>query len=319
MDKSLITILIVLGISTLALFNLDSTTTAPYSFEQFKADYGKKYRDDGEEQYRRTIFLRNLIKFEEHNANPLNTHKVGVNQFTDLLDEEFRAIYLTLQVPKRSYNILAEDLEISTPIVKAVDWTSQITPVKNQGSCGSCWAFSAIASIEANQVIKNGVDKNAINLSEQELVDCSRPQGNQGCNGGWMDSAFDYIKINGIHETASYPYVARDQTCKASTATGPVWKITGYVDVAGCDKLLNALNSNPVSVAVDASVWSSYRSGVLSSCGKNVNHGVLAIAHDGTNWKIKNSWGASWGESGFIRLAGGDTCAVCHYHYYATV
>jgi C1A family cysteine protease len=132
----------------------------------------------------------------------------------------------------------------------------------------------------------------SVNLSEQQLVDCSRPYGNQGCNGGWMDSAFQYVKDHGLTTTSAYPYVARDQTCKIDSGDN---KVTGFVDVPGCDNLLNALSSRPVSVAVDASVWSSYRSGVLSSCGTAVNHGVLLVGATDAFWKIKNSWGLNWG------------------------
>ena len=107
-----------------------------------------------------------------------------------------------------------------------------------------------------------------------------------------MDSAFQYVKDHGLTTTSAYPYVARDQTCKIDSGDS---KVTGFVDVPGCDNLLNALSSRPVSVAVDASVWSSYRSGVLSSCGTAVNHGVLLVGATDAFWKIKNSWGLNWG------------------------
>jgi len=316
MDKSLLTLLLVLGAATLVLFNLEGSSPQPYSFEQYKADYGKKYRDAGEEQYRKTIFLRNLVKIESHNVNPSKSYTQGVNQFTDLLDEEFKAIYLTLQVPETKNIILLGE---ETPIVGDVDWEKQgvVTPVKNQGQCGSCWAFSATAALESAYKLKD--HELPVSLSEQELVDCSRAQGNQGCNGGWMDSAFTYIKSNKIHSDKDYPYVARDQACKASTTSGQTWTVTGFVDVPGCTELANALEHRPISVAVDASVWSSYRSGVLSNCGLNVNHGVLLIGSNEQYWRIKNSWGATWGESGFIRLARGNTCAICQYPSYPTI
>jgi cathepsin L len=156
----------------------------------------------------------------------------------------------------------------------------------------------------------------SVDLSEQQLVDCSRSYGNQGCNGGWMDSAFEYIRDKGITTTDKYPYTARDQACKIDE--GHI-KVDDFVDVDGCTNLENTLNSRPVSVAVDASVWSAYKSGILSNCAKNVNHGVLLIGASDAFWKIKNSWGTSWGESGFIRIARGDTCAICQYPSYPTV
>jgi len=130
-----------------------------------------------------------------------------------------------------------------------------------------------------------------------------------------MDSAFQYVRDHGLTTTEAYPYAARDQTCKIDK--GAV-KISSFVDVPGCDNLLNALSSRPISVAVDASVWSQYKTGVLSSCGVAVNHGVLLVGGTDGFWRIKNSWGATWGEAGFIRLARGNTCAVCSYPSYPT-
>lgn len=313
MSKSLIAAVIVLGLAAAYLYSLESAPVAEvYSFEQYKREFGKRYVREGEEQYRRNIFLRNLISINEHNANPKNTYTMGVNQFTDLTQAEFEAIYLTLQVPKRS--IKTVEVEAKATPNGDIDWSSQgkVSGVKNQGSCGSCWAFSATAAMESAYLIKG----QSVNLSEQQLVDCSRPYGNQGCNGGWMDSAFDFAQEKGLTTTDKYPYVARDQACKIATGD---YKVSDYVDVNGCTDLLNALSARPVSVAVDASVWSPYRSGVLSNCGTNVNHGVLLIGATDAYWRIKNSWGTTWGESGFIRIARGDTCAVCQYPSYPNV
>lgn len=312
MNKSHILVTV---LAVLAAFALIKHQAAPeaYSFDQFKTDYQKSYLRDGEEAYRKTIFLRNLVKIAEHNANPANTHQLGVNQFADLTDAEFKALYLTLTPPKKTVEVINEE-SVVTPIVGDVDWTAQgkVSGVKNQGACGSCWAFSATGSMESAWMIAG----TSILLSEQQLVDCSRGYGNMGCNGGWMDSAFEYVIAKGITTQDAYPYVARDQACKTD---GGANKITGYVDVPGCDNLLNALNNRPVSVAVDASNWSLYRTGVLSNCGTAINHGVLLVGVTGDYWRIKNSWGGSWGESGFIRLARGNTCAVCGYGSYPTV
>ena len=149
-----------------------------------------------------------------------------------------------------------------------------MTPAKNQGQCGSCWAFSATGSIESALLLAGRNDL----LSEQQLVDCSRSYGNMGCSGGWMDSAFAYVKDHGITTESAYPYVARDQACGKDQ--GDV-TISGFVDTPGCDNLENALSSRPVSVAVDASVWSLYKSGIMSSCGTAINHGVLVVGSSG--------------------------------------
>lgn len=260
--------------------------------------------------------MRNLVKIEAHNADARNTHTLGVNQFTDLSDAEFKEIYLTLQVPTDKTRVIAEEID-SKNLGADIDWVSagKVTPVKNQAQCGSCWAFSATASLESAWLINDGT---TWNLSEQELVDCSRSYGNQGCNGGWMDSAFQYVIDKKIGTTNEYPYTARDGSCQSSKTTTRVTQ-KGFVDVPGCDNLINALSARPVSVAVDASVWSSYRSGILSNCGTAVNHGVLLVGATDAYWRIKNSWAASWGESGYIRLARGNTCAVCSYPSYPTV
>jgi len=131
-----------------------------------------------------------------------------------------------------------------------------------------------------------------------------------------MDSAFNYIIKNGITTSAKYPYVARDQSCAVQ---GGSFKIKGFVDTPLCTPLSNALTSRPVSVAVDASNWSPYRSGVFSNCGTAVNHGVLLVGSIDGAWVIKNSWGTSWGTDGFIKLKDGNTCAVCSYPSYPTI
>lgn len=303
--------LVLLGAASVYLYSLDNTSSEVYSFEQFKREFGKHYSREGEEQYRKNIFLRNVIAINEHNANPKNTYTMGINQFTDLTQAEFAAIYLTLQVPKRSYKEVDTK---QTPLNGDIDWVAdgKVTPVKNQGACGSCWAFSATAAMESAYLMKG----TNVNLSEQQLVDCSRSYGNQGCNGGWMDSAFDYAKDKGLTTTDQYAYVARDQNCKIDTGA---YKVTSYVDVSGCNDLLNALSARPVSVAVDASNWSPYRGGVFNNCNVNVNHGVLLVGATDDYWKIKNSWGGSWGETGFIRLSRGNTCAICGYPSYPNV
>ena len=300
------------ALAAVALYN-QHTEPSAYSFDQFKADYQKSYTRTGEEEYRKAIFLRNLIKIAEHNANPANTHQLGVTQFADLTDAEFQAIYLTLTVPTKAVEGVNK-IKSTSPIQGDIDWqaSGKVSGVKNQGACGSCWAFSATGAIESAYLLK----EQTVLVSEQQLVDCSRSYGNMGCSGGWMDSAFQYVIDKGITSQDVYPYKAVNQQCATD---GGAWKITGFVDVPGCDNLLNALSARPVSVAVDASNWSLYKGGVFSNCNTAVNHGVLLIGVTDAFWRIKNSWGSGWGETGFIRLARGNTCAVCSYPSYPTV
>jgi len=197
-----------------------------------------------------------------------------------------------------------------------------VTPIKNQGQCGSCWSFSATGAIEGAVAIAS----NKLNsLSEQQLVDCSVSYGNDGCNGGLMDYAFEYVITNkGLTDEKSYPYTATGpNTCKAS-GKKLVSTISGYCDVAvDNDKALAAAVSvGPVSVAIEAdqSCFQFYSSGIMSNsaCGTQLDHGVLAVGFGSSGsqqyWKVKNSWGTSWGEAGYIQLGravSGQPQGVC--------
>jgi len=229
---------------------------------------------------------------------------MGVNQFTIYTTEEFATRFLTPMPLVGFPGAGAENYEI----IGDIDWTSQgkVSSVKNQGQCGSCWAFSAVGTLESYSLFKG----QSVNLSEQQLVDCSRPQGNQGCNGGWPSNALKYVQSYGITTESAYPYAAKDQACKVQ---GGSFKIAGQVSHSGCSGLTSGINSHPISIAVDATNWGSYKSGVFNNCATSLNHAVLLVGVVGGNWKIKNSWGTGWGESGYIRLAAGNTCGVCAY------
>ena len=181
-----------------------------------------------------------------------------------------------------------------------------MTGIKNQGQCGSCWAFSTTGGLEGLSKLAYGTLES---FSESQLVDCSAAYGNHGCNGGLMDNAFKFVKAKGIVHEDEYPYVAKVNKCKI--ATGP-FKISGYTDVKSCTALANAITGRPVSVAVDASNWSPYKSGIFNNCKTQLNHGVTLVGVKDGNWWVKNSWGASWGESGFIRVKTGNTCGICN-------
>jgi len=189
-----------------------------------------------------------------------------------------------------------------------IDWRSKgaVTPVKNQGQCGSCWAFSATGAVEGWNAVKKG---SLPNLSEQQLVDCAKSAG-QGCQGGWPNKAIDYLGQKGSCSQASYPYTARDGACKTCSA---VVKPAGAQTGQGESSLAGALAAMPVSVCVDASGgFQQYHGGVFSGpCGTQINHAILAVGYTAQYWIVKNSWGTSWGSGGYIFMARGkNLCGV---------
>lgn len=202
------------------------------------------------------------------------------------------------------------------------DWstTGKVQTVKNQGSCGSCWAFGANAALESAYAIAYG---QLYDLSEQELVDCTRNYGNYGCGGGWHYNSYRYIEDkSGIAQNGEYPYVGTDQSCKANYGVRSA-KVNGHSQVkADSNQLKAALKRQPIAVAVDATNWSSYSGGVFVNCGNSINHIVLAVGFQGDDyWILKNSWGTRWGLNGYIRVKGGNSnyCEVLSSSFYPIV
>jgi len=197
-----------------------------------------------------------------------------------------------------------------------LDWNGKgaVTAIKDQGQCGSCWSFSATGSMEGAVFLKTG---NLTSLSEQQLMDCSHPEGDDSCEGGLMDDAFQFVIDNkGICSEADYPYKAKDEKCQ-KTCT-PVTTIKSFVDVDFNEKkptdetaLMAAVQLGPVSIAIEAdqAVFQLYNGGVITKgCGTNLDHGVLIVGYGTDNttnvdyWTVKNSWGPKWGEKGFVRI-----------------
>ncbi|KAM7503341.1 hypothetical protein LguiB_002245 [Lonicera macranthoides] len=283
--------------------------------EQWMARYGRVYKDNGEKNMRLKIFEKNVQHIESFNRANEKPYKLAINEFADLTNKEFVGSRNRFKSHVCSSATASFKYENVTAVPPTMDWRKKgaVTPVKDQGQCGCCWAFSAVAAMEGITQLKTG---KLISLSEQELVDCDTSGEDQGCEGGLMDSAFDFIQQNhGLSTEANYPYKGVDNTCNSNKAANHAAKITGHEDVPANSEpaLLKAVAGQPISVAIDAggSDFQFYSSGVFNGeCGTELDHGVTAVGYgtseDGTKyWLVKNSWGTGWGEEGYIRMQRG--------------
>lgn len=285
-----------------------------YSFERYVADFDKTY-SPLEYQVRKELFEASLAGVLKHNADPFQTYKQGINKFSDMLPEEFSAfkgskrtggLLSGNEVPHTSHSALLKAK--SSAYAPSIDWRAKgvTTPVKDQGGCGSCWAFSATEVLETSLAIATG---SLLTLSPQEFVSCMpNPDdcgGTGGCGGAVQWLAFDYASQRGVTTEASYPYRGVTGTCQESKIQ-PVANVTGYVRLPtnDYDSLMAALQIGSVAISVSAS-WGNYESGVFTDvkgCGFTIDHAVVAEGY-GTDaatgldyWLVRNSWSSSWGE-----------------------
>lgn len=296
----------------------DPTDTTA-AFAAFVEKYGRQYESKEEEERRYAIFKEKYDFVQAENTKNL-PYKLTINEFADQSSEEFGAQRLGLTVPKSKdlwggLPYLGTDRYSGAALPESVDWTEEgaVTAVKNQKKCGSCWSFSTTGAVEGAWKLASG---KLVSLSEQQLVDCSKS--NHGCHGGSMEMAFRFLHTTAICTEDSYPYTATDGTCNqnACETVVPKGALTGFKDVPPNDEdaLTEAVSKQPVSVAIEADemAFQLYRGGVLTKqCGVKLDHGVLVVGYGTDNgieyWKVKNSWGLTWGESGYIRLERGNS------------
>ncbi|XP_060582685.1 procathepsin L-like [Ruditapes philippinarum] len=288
-------------------------------WESYKTAHGKQY-DPHVEGLRRAIWESNIKYIQQHNLEAdrgLHTYILGMNEYGDMTNKEFVAMMngFKQNVSRSVCSKFTPPLNVNLgDLPDSVDWRQKgyVTEIKNQGQCGSCWSFSATGSLEGQNFKKTG---KLVSLSEKNLMDCSKPEGNKGCEGGLMDQAFAYvIKNKGIDTEESYPYKPRNGKCEFKEADiGAVEVSCMDIKMGSEDDLQAAVATvGPISVGIDAShpSFQMYRSGVYSErrcSSKKLDHGVLAVGYgtEGSDdyWLVKNSWGKSWGQEGYIMMS----------------
>jgi len=298
-------------------------------FVQYAKDFNKDYSaNGGDVEARYKAFKTNVDIIGATNGDKSKSYWLGLNEFADLTWDEFAATHLGYKQGARFGDLPKVAFPNITDVAGSIDWVAKgaVTPVKNQQRCGSCWAFSTTGSVEGAYFIASGKLQS---LSEEDLVQCDH-NGDQGCSGGLMDNAFTWISQNGICSESSYPYTSgTGVTGSCKTSCTPVVTLTGHTDVPSKDEtaLKAAVSQQPVSVAIEAdkSAFQLYSGGVLdnSACGTQLDHGVLIVGYgtDGGKdyWKVKNSWGASWGEQGYIRMVRNkNQCGIAQQPSYPT-
>ncbi|XP_050871684.1 ervatamin-B isoform X2 [Lathyrus oleraceus] len=281
-------------------------------YEKWLVKHQKVYNGLGEKNQRFQIFKDNLKFIDEHNAQN-HSYRVGLNEFADITNKEYRDMYLSRRINNNMKNKITSERYAykagdNNRLPVSVDWRGALGTIKNQGSCGACWAFSTVAAVEAINKIVTG---RFVNLSVQELVDCDRKK-NLGCNGGLEGNAYEFMVENGGLDTETdYPYLGRGSTCNQVKKNTKVVSINGYKYVQRNNEsaLMEAVANQPVSVGIEAYGidFQLYESGVFNGrCGTWLDHSVVVVGYGSENgldyWLVRNSWGTKWGEAGYFKM-----------------
>ncbi|XP_007539926.1 procathepsin L-like [Erinaceus europaeus] len=333
MNRSLFLAALCLGITSAApRFNqsLDS------QWFHWKAEHKKLYGEN-EMAWRRELWESNLRMIEQHNwefQQGKHSFTLGMNSFGDMTNEEFKEAMIGFQSQKHGQTKLFKNV-LRAKIPSSVDWRRKgyVTPVKDQGKCGSCWAFSTTGTLEGQMFKKTG---KLVSLSEQNLVDCSVSQGNIGCSGGLMNNAYRYIMDNGgLESEQSYPYEAEEGECRYNPKYS-VANVTGFVDVPQNEKaLMEAVATvGPISVGIDAmhDTFRFYNGGIYyepNCSSESLGHAVLVVGYGSEGrgpsrrnyWIVKNSWGKTWGLNGYVKMSKDmdNNCGIATSASYPTV
>ena len=301
-----------------------------HRFQKFIKKYNKKYESVNEYLARYEIFKKNVMKSF---MNENKSYQTGITKFSDLTKQEFTKIYLNLNydaMAMANFNPYLVDIKYGAP--SSYDWRTRniVTPVEDQGLCGSFWAFATLGNLESIYALRKGVLKV---FSKQMLIDCDTSD--SGCNGGLMEYAYTWIKKNGIMLDEDYPYIGKKSTCKSDKSKYVDMVVTGYFKLGGSSSIFSCADEyeikeflyemGPLAAALNANPLQTYTSGVLvansTDCpSSGINHAVLIVGY-GTDpsvgldyWIVKNSWGESWGENGYFRIKrGSGTCGINCY------
>ena len=292
-------------LASLGVFHLESPEMN--EFETWKVEFGQKFTPE-EESFRKIIFNDNLLMIQRHNADSSKSYKMGVNQFTHLTAVEFQTHYLNSIYYEKNNKGSVNNNEVFVEPLREIDWQAlgKVTPVKDQGLCDAGYAFCSNGLMESYYLFNN---KN-VSLSEQQIIDCSADYTTFGCQGGSRNGTLIYIREKGLSTAAEYPYKGVKGNCqKPSGDNKPAYT---HAEFNGCNEILTNLYNAPMTVAVNAKNFQTYKSGIFDGCtSTEVNHDTYLIGANQGYWRIKNSWGLRWGEYGYMRLKSGNTCGIC--------